>query len=298
MADGRAGTTSLLRPAPPASPTPARGLRLAFARAAERSVGLSAGVLGVAEEVGPLDDLLSRLEDGLLLLSLAGDGLPLGLVGIDAEGVAAAVEAQTMGRPSVQAPEPRPATAADLAMTEPLLAAFLAEAREAVAGTALDGWLGAVRPGPRLTGAREAGMALGDGAYRVVRLTIDLRAGPRQALIVLLHRLPPPPEPAQRPGAGWADGLSARVLAAPASVEAVLGRLRLPLDAAEGFAVGQVVPLPGLSVASVRLEALGPGGAPRDLGPARLGQSGGMRAVRLGAGALSELREIAVLPAD
>ena len=46
--------------------TPARALRLATTRAAEHSIGLHLAVLGVAEEEGTLDDLLSRFEAGLL----------------------------------------------------------------------------------------------------------------------------------------------------------------------------------------------------------------------------------------
>jgi hypothetical protein len=49
-------------PAPPPSLTPARAVRLAVTRAAERSIALSLAVLGVAEEEGTLDELLSRLE--------------------------------------------------------------------------------------------------------------------------------------------------------------------------------------------------------------------------------------------
>jgi hypothetical protein len=63
---------------------------------------------------------------------------------------------------------------------------------------------------------------------------------------------------------------------AQTQVEAILHRLRLPLAAAEGRAPGQVVPLPGVTVASVRLASAG-----LDLGPARLGQVAGMRAVRI-----------------
>jgi flagellar motor switch protein FliM len=65
-------------------------------------------------------------------------------------------------------------------------------------------------------------------------------------------------------------------LRAQALVEAILHRLSLPLSEASALEPGQLLPLPGVTVASVRLEA---GGVP--LGPARLGQVAGMRAVRI-----------------
>ena len=64
--------------------------------------------------------------------------------------------------------------------------------------------------------------------------------------------------------------------------------MRLPLKRVEGFAVGDVLPLPGVTVGSLRLE--GPDDAP--VAPARLGQVMGLRAVRLELARPSELREV------
>jgi flagellar motor switch protein FliM len=270
----------IARPLPAPQPlTPARALRLSLTRAADRAMGLALGVVGVTEEEGPLDEILARLESGLMLRSLAGAEGPLGFIGLDAEARAAVSEAQALGRPSAQPADPRPFTAADAALAEPLLAAFLAEVGQATAGTALDGWVGDARLDGRLAGAREAGLLLPDGACRVVRLTLDLGAGGRQGLLVLMLRLLAPAAPAEPPAEspGWDGLLTAQVMRAPAPLRAVLHRARLTIEAAEGLRVGQVVPLPGVTVASVRIE--GPDGT--DLGPARLGQVAGMRAVRL-----------------
>jgi flagellar motor switch protein FliM len=118
-------------------------------------------------------------------------------------------------------------------------------------------------------------MLLPDGPYRIVRLTLDLGAGGRQGLAVLMVRLPPPRVPApteERPPATVAG----QVLLSQAPLTAVLYRLRLPLEEAEALQIGQVLPLAGVTVASVRVEAGG-----QDLGPARLGQVAGMRAIRI-----------------
>jgi flagellar motor switch protein FliM len=242
----------------------------------------------VADELGPLDDLLSRLEPGLMLLGVERGGMA-GLVALDAEARAAVAEAQTLGRPSAQPAEPREPTAVDAALALPLAQAFLEEAAVATAGTRLDGWVGAARAAARLPSARDAALALPDGEYRAVRLTIDLGVGGRQGLCLLL--LPVALRQAgatEAAEAGWRDGLEEQVMAAPAEVTAVLHRLRLPLGEADGLDVGQVLALPGVTVASVRLE--GPGGA--EFGRARLGQVAGMRAVRLEAPPPPTLAEI------
>jgi flagellar motor switch protein FliM len=276
-----ASTASLLRriarpAAPPPPLTPARALRHALARAAEGSIGLPLSVLGIREEEERLDDHLSSLEDGLLMLTLVDGADAAGFIALDPEARAAAIEAQTLGEVLDRPAEPRAPTAADAALVQPLLATFLREAEEAMAGTPLAGWLRAPKLGDRLTGSRDAALALADGAYRAVRLTLDLGAGSREGMLLLLHRLPPPPcaaDPApDDPGATVAP----EALRAQAELEAILHRLELPLAEAEALVPGQIIALPGVTVASVRLQAGG-----LDLGPARLGQMSGMRAVRI-----------------
>lgn len=277
----------MARPAaPPPSLTPARAFRLAVTRAAERSIGLPLAVLGVAEEEGLLDDLLSRLEEGLLLLSLSEGDAVVGFVALDAEARAAAVEIQTLGRVSSTSPDDRAITAADIALARPLLSAVVMEVGVALAGTVLSDWVRAPAPAGRLSGAREAAVLLPDGRYRVVRLTLDLGAGGRQGLLLLQIRLPSPEPEADAPKTPEAT-VATQVMAAHAPIEAVLHRLRISLAEAESLELGQVIALPGVTVASVRIEASG-----RDLGPARLGQVAGMRAIRFEAPLAPRLDDI------
>ncbi len=265
---------------PPVALTPARALRLAMVRAAERSVGLAVSVLDVVEDEGSLDDLLARLDAGLMLLSLTdgASGPALGLIGLDAQARAAIIEAQTLGRVAEVGPAVRAVTAADAAIARPLLDAFLREVAASSGGTPLENWVGEATPGARLPGAREAAMLLADGRYRVVRLKLDVGAGGRQGLLLAMIRLLDAPisQPAVA-AQSWPARLSLQVMRAQAPIEAVLHRMRLPLDKVESFAPGQVLPLAGVSTGSVRIE--GPGGC--DLGAARLGQVGGMRAIRI-----------------
>ena len=272
--------TSLLRriarpPKPPPSLTPARALRFATTRAAERSIALAHGVLGVAEEEGQLDDLLSRLEEDLLLIALAEEGEKVGLAALDPEARAAIVEMQTLGRVASNLPEARAATAADAALAQPFLSAVLSEMGETLVDTTLSDWLRGPRVSDRLPSAREAMMQLQDGRYRVVRLTLDLGARGRQGQLVLMVRLQPAPFDHEA-GVATLATVGPQALSAPTPLQAVLHRLELPLEVAEALEVGQVLSLPGVTVASVRME-----GGGQDLGPARLGQVAGMRAIRL-----------------
>jgi flagellar motor switch protein FliM len=276
MGDSVAGgiLRRMARPAQPAS-TPTRALRLAATRAAGSAAGLPLAVLGIAEEEGALDDLLAGLGDGLLLMRLDRDGAAAGLLALDGEGRSAAVEAQVLGRPAARAADPRPPTAADAALCAPFLDAFLAQAQAELEGSALADWLRGAGTAGRLADARGAGLALPDGRYRAMRLTLDLGAGGRQGLLLLMLRLPAPApaDPIRTPDATVAP----LVLAAESPLRAVLHRLELPLAQVEAWAPGTVLPLPGVTVGSVRLEAAGGS----EIGTARLGQVGGRRAIRI-----------------
>lgn len=301
-ADASGRAKSAAGPAQEEGPkSPARALRRAISRASA-GVGLQITTLGIGIEELSLDAALVGLGDGMLILPLAGPGGPggpVGLIAVDTDYRAALIEAQTLGQPLPRAPDPRPPTLADLALVRPVMVQFLGDLAADARATPLEGWTDGVGVGDAMTDARAAGLSLAAGPYRVVRLTLDLGAGERQgsALVVL----PPggaapaaaPVAPAE--AAGWGRRLQDTVLSAPADLHAVLHRMRLTLTEAEALSPGQVLPLPGVTVASVRIE--GPGG--RSMTGARLGQVAGMRAVRIEHAAPLQLAQVlpACLPA-
>jgi flagellar motor switch protein FliM len=281
-------------PEPEAQQTPTRALRQALSRAAEDSVGLHLFVLGVRLEEAGLDDLLGRLEGDLMLLGVADGGDRSGFVGIDPETRAAIVEIQTLGRVSPAKPLPRRVTAADRALAEPFVTVFLRELAAETAGTSLGGWSDGFRTNGFFPSPREIGLALPDGDYRVVRMTLDLGAGGRQGLLVLVLPVPREevaPDPVT-PAREWSAALAGNVMSAPADVRAILHRIRLPLRMVEAFELGQLITLPGVSVGKVRVET------PDDtlVSYARLGQMGGMRAVRLGKPGQQDMQDAMPLP--
>lgn len=266
---------------PDADLTPARALRTAFSRSAAESVNLAVTVLGVGVDPLSLDDLLTRMGDDRGYLWITAAGRPLGFIAADADTRAALIEVQTMGRVSpTPAAKDRPVTQTDALFMEPLFARFLSDLAAACLGSPLEGWTNGVALGGLMDGARAAGLMLDDVPYRLVRMTLDFGVAERQGDIMLalpLSRVPParaaPPVVKDQ----WSRQFRASVMEAPTQLNAVLHRYKLPLRSVEAFVVGQVLPLPGVSVGSVKL--IGADGLVA--GRARLGQVSGLRAVRI-----------------
>lgn len=302
---GQAITNAALRrmvrkaPAPAAAPAPfpPRLIRAAITRAADRAAGLPLVVLGIEVTETALDELVAALDPGQLLVMLAATAGPEGVLALDASLRAALIEMQTVGRLLPQPPATRDPTTADLALAEPFVHHLLTELRAEAGGTPLAHVLAGMGMAGRFANARAASLALPDAGYRLVRVTLDLGQPDRQAslMLALPRRAPPAPVAVAQPAnPAWSAALARAVMEAPCTLNAVLHRLTLSLGKVEGFAIGQIVPLPGVTVASVRVE--GPGGAP--VGPGKLGQMGGMRAVRLGGAGprAAQMEEMLPLP--
>ncbi|WP_377504488.1 FliM/FliN family flagellar motor switch protein [Octadecabacter sp. R77987] len=269
--------------APAADMSPGRALRLAISRAADRTVGLRLTVLGQSDEVMTLDGVIDEMNaDHMLISVMSGDDL-LGLLAIDPELRACLIEMQTMGNLSPVAAEPRKVTSADAALAAPVADAFLAMLNETAVGTQLAGWAAATQVGPPLECPRAAGLVLPDGAYRLVRLSLDFGIGERQGELCLAlpeHRNPRAAPKDEQASAGWRNSFHEQVLGAQANVNAVLHKMRMPMAQVENLTLGQVIPLSGTRVTSVKL--VGPDG--QVITTARLGKMAGQRAVRVETG--------------
>ncbi len=276
-------------PARAATVSPSKALRLAMIRAAEDQVGLVIAVLGITEEIVPLEDLLRLIEDEHLLLAINGDRGLCGLAGIDLQTRAAVIEQQTTGNLRPAPADPRPVTATDAAIIAPVISGFLAEAGTLTEGTPLAGWTASYTVGGRVLNTRAAGIVMVDTIYRLVRMTLDLGAGDRQGMILIA--LPVSPEmtvqKAPDAAANWSADIAAAVGHASADLHAVLHRMRLSLRQVDAFHVGQLIAMPGINVGSVKLETADG----RVVARARLGQTTGLRAVRIQAPAPVEMLE-------
>ena len=100
--------------------------------------------------------------------------------------------------------------------------------------------------------------------------------------------MPDAPVVADQVSVDWDTEFHDAVAEAPLALEAELHRFSLPLHHAHNLKVGEVLPLPGCTVSSVKLRGLD-GQVVRQ---AKLGQSGGKRAIRIEAAPLPEMCDL------
>jgi len=265
---------------------PDRALRLALGRAAQTEMALALIVTGLREDFRSLAELLELTEPGMFFGVLEGRGEALGLMALAQPVLAGLIEHQTTGEISEHAQVSRKPTRIDAAMTMPLIDRIMDELEQALTGPEDAGaqdWARGYRYASYLDDPRPLGLLLDDRRYRVFRAEVALGSAARAGGIVLA--LPADLPQVLRRGAlpivdakpAFSDDLRAVVMDAPARLEAVLTRLRLPLQAVSGWVPGILVPLPLARAAEMTLEA--PRG--RVLAQVRLGQCAGARAVRL-----------------
>ena len=273
------GLTREATATPDAEPaTPMRQMRRALGRAADTAVGLSASVLGISEESFDAENLIETGPEGGVVLGLR-DGASAGLTGLfllDQPLRSALVEMQTMGSLLPPNEDQRDVTRVDGVMSVPFARQLLLELAETGFGA------GEFDPAAYDIGVidnlRTAGLVLMQGSYRCWRITIQLGGAEAQGEILIAMR--PRVTAAKAPvkdTSTWSNALRDALQEAPAELDAVLTRMRLPIHKIEAFEVGQVLNLAGTTVGSVTLR--GPRG--EAVAMARLGQVAGKRAVRV-----------------
>lgn len=275
----------MVSPPPPAPEdvpiTSSRAMRLAMTRAADQAHGLELAVTSLREEVQNLDTMLGAIAADMMLVGMVDDTRTLlGICAVDAGLRSALIEVQTVGSVLVGEADDRPPTGTDAKMTEPLLEAVLARLKETTPRTPLDGWGDGLAPLGRVADTRSAGLILPEGPYRVIQMVLDLRVEGRTGTLMMAlpdHTVITPQILEEGEEGDWSTRFQTAVNAAPVRLEAELHRFHLPLYAIEAMAVDQVIPLVGCDLASVTLRAVDG----RKVAAGRLGQAGGMRAVRV-----------------
>ncbi len=288
----------MVSPPPPAPEdvpiTSSRAMRLAVTRAADKTHNLPLTVTSLEEEVLDLDAMLATLGPELLLVGMVDEMTLVGLSAFDAGLRSALIEVQTVGAVLAVVEDDRPPTGTDAAMMGPMLLAILAHLAETAPRTPLDGWGQGLHPSQQVPSTRAAGLILPERRYRVMRMTLDLQVEGREGRLVMAlpDQTVSPPVTVEAPiDEDWTTRFQAAVNAAPVRLKAELHRFKAPLYAVEDLSVGQVIPLTGCTVTSVKLHAADG----RKVATARLGQSGGMRAVRVEQADLPGMHDIADL---
>ncbi len=271
--------------------SPVKALRLALSKSADELLDLSLVVRSAEYEFVTVEQMLEMLSDEQLLILLDGADNSSGVLGFDLSTTAALVEQSTMGRVSPLEPDPRPTTATDAALVAPVIDDVLLRLAMMLEGERDMHWVPGYSFGVRIENKRLLALALEAPDFHVFRLNLDL-GGVKQGNMVLalqdrakLSDL----ELDLRDGTASKANLGDAVMGAPASIDAILHRVSLPLSEISRLKVGDLIPVPREALSETRLEATGRGTC---LGHVRLGQVNGFRAVRLTMEELAEARNM------
>ncbi len=255
-----------------------RALRLGLARGASESLDLPMSVIGAKQAYRQREELSDTLQDGRLLLAFSTSEGRIAAACIDIGCVSAILQKQTIGSVSPGQVSEREFTDTDAAMVAPVIELALTRAAE-LAGTAEDG---ATLKGcafvARYRDVRALMLELEDDAYRVFDLTLEIASGQRQGQFYLI--LPDRPAVSddseiEAPGNGQTLDHASGVLRA--DLTAVICQTQVPLAAFSGLKAGDVLPLAGVRLDRTELWTIERG----KVASGRLGQCGGMRAVRV-----------------
>ena len=233
-------------------------------------------VIGITQARMAQAALGGHLDGDRLLMLLDGAGSTAGVLSVDRSSLSAIIQQQTMGQITGADPGDRPYTGTDAAMVAPLADAMLARATELLAEDTERMAIGGFRFGARALDIRALLLALDAEQFRVFDLTLDFAGGVRQGSLCLAL-----PELEQDTGRVAAvedpDRMKRAVGAARAELRAVIGHIQLPLSELPRMRPGNVLPLVEQQLARADLIAID---GTRVIS-ARLGQAGGLRAVRL-----------------
>jgi flagellar motor switch protein FliM len=270
------------------SPGADRGWRLALARAARDAMGLELEVQKLRVGRVSLAEIVDLAPDRALVALLDGPEAGLGVLMLSPEVTSALVEMQTLGQLSRQPAPPRRPSRIDAAMVAGVIDRALSGLDEALVDEADRIWAAGFRYASFLEEVRPLALLMEDESYRLLSADVALGAvqptGPRTGQVLLVL-------PAEGRGEGplsqaadraaevppFSAALAEQVLQVDCRLDAVIGRLTLPLRQIMALEPGQELDLGPAALDAISVEALGG----RRLAKARLGQHRGMRAVKL-----------------
>ena len=266
-----------------------RGWRLALARATRDAMGLDLEFRRLTVTRASLAELLEIAPDRALVALLDGPQAGLGILMFDPAMTASLIEMQTIGRLSKQAPSLRKPTRIDAAMVAGVIDRALAGLEETLAEEADLIWAGGFRYASFLEDVRPLALLLEEDVYRVLLADVALAdvglpGGSREGQVILIL---PATGRGERPaqtlltddtdGPHFSTALAAQVMQVDCRLDAVIGRLTLPLAQIMALQPGAVLDLPLAGLDTVSVETV----EGRCVARARLGQNRGMRALKV-----------------
>lgn len=252
-------------------------LRLGLARAARDLLDLPVLVVGATQDRATQDSLSEHFGDDQLLLLMEGPGGRVGALAADRDTLAALIQQQTMNRVTKSDPGDRPFTSTDAAMLAPLIEAAIRLSSRLTEVQADRALMEGFRYGYRIENMRALLLALDADRFRVFHLVTEFSGGVRQGelWLALPEEIKRPPE---KPGRKAAPPMLDRsVKQARAELNAVMGRISVTLAELTNMQEGDLLPLCDMDLTRADLIAIDGS----KVANVRLGQSGGLRAVRL-----------------
>jgi flagellar motor switch protein FliM len=261
-----------------------RGWRLALARATRDAMGLDLEFRSLTITRQSLAEILEQAPDRALLALLNGPQGGLGVIMLAPLVTATLIEVQTLGRLSAQPAPIRKASRIDAAMVAGVIDRALVGLDEALADEADLVWAGGFRYASYLEDLRPLGLMLEEDAYRVLSAEVAFGGGGRVGQVILVlpaigrgERPAFPTDTNEEEAPEFTAALNAQLMLADCKLDAVIGRLTLPIRDILALAEGQVLSLPSAAVDAISVETVEGG----RIAVARLGQHRGMRALKL-----------------
>lgn len=265
--------------------------RLALARAARDAAGLELAVDRIEVACRSLHEVIELLPERALLVLLRGPQRRLGMMALSPEVTASLIESQTIGRVRQGAAPPRRPTRIDAAMVAGWIQRALSGLNAGVGPGADEAWARGYHYDSFVDNARAMELLLEERPHRALIARLSLADGAREgtALLVLPEtdeadgarpgtaREPAGQAVAPAPAADFTAALAQGILEADCLLDAVLARASVPLSTVLGLRAGLVLPLGNVTLDAVCLEDING----RMVARARLGQQGGLRAVRV-----------------
>jgi flagellar motor switch protein FliM len=277
------------------SPMLSRAWNRALRRAGSAFKGLNVapGEMTIRERTSLMDGLDAMPEHGLVVALEDRDG-HRGLLVLSHGMVDALIEVQTTGRVEARPLPPRPVTRIDEALTRDFVDLSLAAWTHETNGEEGRDWPERMVFGSTIPDRRQLPLLMPECGYHLLSARVAVgEEAPREAEVMMLLPVTAaagadtratgtaPGEAAQTAGqpAEWKDAMETAVQDAELCLNAVLMRTRRSLAEIERLEPGDLISFGPAELASVRLET--PAG--RHVATGRLGQVGGMRALRLAA---------------
>jgi flagellar motor switch protein FliM len=260
-----------------------RGWRLALARATRDAMGLDLEVRRLQVLRVSLSELLDLAPERALVSLLDGPQGGLGVLLLSPSIMNALIEMQTLGRLATHPATPRKPTRIDAAMIAGVIDRALAGLDDTLAEEADRIWAAGFRYASFLEDMRPLAFLLEEESYRLLLADVSVGSGLRDGQVILVlpglgrgERIAIASAEAEA-APQFTTSLSAHVLQADCRLDAVIGRLTLPIWQIMALHPGDVLDLPFAGVEAVSVETLDG----RSVARAKLGQNRGMRALKV-----------------